>query len=99
MNNAIRHRDAAFGLGGSRMSASEPNTTARYKTFDALAFIALLVGVEQLVAAWFHAPYSSFGVGASLLALGPFLFYLTGGWDRISAKLANLPRLKFVRPK
>lgn len=61
------------------------------QVFEALGFIGLLVGIEQLLV-------KSWIAGAVLVVLGPISFFLAGGAARIREALARLPRLKIVRP-
>ena len=72
------------------MSASTTSSVWA-QVFEALGFIGLLVGIEQLlVKNWIS--------GGVLVVLGPVSFFLAGGASRVSAALARLPRLKVVRP-
>ena len=74
------------------MSASDPDTTVAWRVFDALGFIALLVGVEQIVGWLVDLPHSSLVVGVVLFILGPVFYWWTGGWSRFGKRLGRLLR-------
>jgi hypothetical protein len=85
------------GLGAYRMPVESNSENPLSALFGNLSWILPLAGVEQLVAWFVKVPFSDWRIGVVLLACGPVFHFLASGKDRITAKVANLPRLKIVK--